>query len=112
MSYKVEVRANARAYPVIVCDHCGELITDASDAHAIWLERGSATHLPKRHDVVHVHDRCDEPFTRAHPPGKEGEWYGHWMWNELDHNLFMLLLNSGYDAKAGKRAAVIDASIN
>ena len=33
---------------------------------------------------------------------------GHWMFNELDHHLFMLQLNTGYDAKEAKLLAMLD----
>jgi len=36
MSQKIQIRANGRAYSVIACDHCGEVITDAKDGNTVW----------------------------------------------------------------------------
>ena len=84
-------------YPFLVCDHCKLEILDAEMANAIWL--GDPKKEERfRFDVGHVHKECDDAFQRAHraPDGSQ------WFWQGLNHHLFMLLGNVGYDAGKGK----------
>ena len=103
MSYKIEVRPDGRAYPILVCDHCGEIIVDSADGNTLWLEAAPGIALPRRYDPVHTHKECNLAYERAHPhaPGE------HWMSNDVDHHLFMLLRNCRYDATEAKRKAEI-----
>jgi hypothetical protein len=93
------VTKDGKDYPFLFCDHCKLEILDAEMANAIWLgdpkkEEGF------RFDVGHVHKECDDAFQRAHraPDGSQ------WFWQGLNHHLFMLLGNIGYDAGKGKHA--------
>lgn len=44
-----------RIRPVFVCDHCGEEITDAHSANALYGDPGTTA-------ILHVHKGCDAAF--------------------------------------------------
>ena len=102
MSFKIEVRADHRAYPVVICDHCNQAISRAVEGNAVWLEdTRSARRAGETYDVKHTHKTCNWAFEHREP---EPEGF-RWMANGLDHSLFMTLLNCGYKPKKAKRTA-------
>ena len=107
MSYKIEIRKNHRAYPVIVCDHCEVVIGQAATGNAVWLEDLSSS-AGKQFEVFHVHNRCGRAFEKGCPE-KEG---ARWMSNGIDHQLFMLLHNCRYNPEETKRKAEILATLD
>lgn len=98
MSQKTQIRADGRAYPVIVCDHCGKVIQDVNDGNTVW--RGPLGSRDHEHfyGVQHTHKRCNSDFMDIRfPAPSDGSWC--WMSHELQHDLFMLLRNTKYDAR-------------
>jgi len=107
MSQKIQIRPDSeyRAYPVIVCDHCGDLITNAKDGNTVWREPTVGGRKHERfYGVQHTHKRCNYAFMNVRfPEPADLSW--SWMSHDLPHDLFMLLLNTNYDAAAAKRQA-------
>ena len=105
MSQQIQIRANSRAYPVIVCDHCGEIIEDAKDGNTVWREPTVGSRSEDRfYHVQHTHKLCNWVFmNKRFPEPADGSW--SWMSHDLPHDLFMLLLNTNYDARAAKEQA-------
>jgi hypothetical protein len=91
------VNKDGKDCPFIYCDHCKLEIFEAELANAIWLgdSRGEEGF---RFDAGQVHKECDDPFQRTHPAPKGSRWY----WQGLNHHLYMLLKNCGYDGDKGK----------
>ena len=58
--------------PTIVCDQCGEAITDVNDAHDQWRSDGRGDYPGAV--VYFTHKRCCHSFEQANPgPWGEGE---------------------------------------
>ena len=49
--------------PVVLCDHCGEPITEASASTALWLQSSGAK--PGRHRIYFIHDACHSAFEQT-----------------------------------------------
>jgi len=102
MSLKIRI-LEGNSYPVIICDHCGETITDAEGGNTVWREplKGGRSE-GQLYTVQHTHKKCNWEFmNRRFPEPNDGTW--NWMSHELQDDLFMLLVNTRYDAKEAKR---------
>jgi|GEM_PF-6867004 hypothetical protein len=49
--------------PVVLCDHCGDLITEASASRALWLQSSGAK--PGSHRVYFIHNTCTPVFEQT-----------------------------------------------
>jgi hypothetical protein len=104
MSQKIYIRPDDGAYSVIVCDHCGEPITDAKDGNAVWRESSHPRRKEQFIPIQHTHKRCNWLFMhRRFPEPDDGSWM--WMSHELTHDLFMLLLNVEFNLPDAERQA-------
>ena len=95
MSQQIEVRANGRAYPVMVCDQCGKRILEATDGNTLWRESLSRPQEERFIPIYHIHRYCTWEFMHVRfprPVGSDWSWKSH----NLEHDLFMLLLNVKY----------------
>jgi hypothetical protein len=107
MSQKIQIKPDSeyRAYPVIVCDHCGEVITTAKDGNTIWRESTPGSRKQECfYSIQHTHKRCNYAFMNVRFP-EPADYSWTWMSHDLPHDLFMLLLNTNYDASSAKRQA-------
>jgi hypothetical protein len=112
MSQQIHIRPSndgcGRAYPVIVCDHCGKPITDAKDGNTVWRESRFSRNEEQFIPIYHTHKLCNWTFMhRRFPEPADGGWLwmSHDLPHDLPHDLFMLLLNVEYDAVAAKHTA-------
>ncbi len=109
MSQKIQIRADGRAYPVIVCDHCGEVITDAKHGNTVWREPIHGSRKRERfYSIQHAHKRCNYAFMNKRVP-EPADLSWTWMTHDLPHDLFMLLSNTNYDATAARQNAELMA---
>lgn len=79
------------ASPVILCDHCGEVIADARHGNAQWLaetEAGAGTVLRY---AFFTHKRCSHPFERAR--GGAAAWYAMELADLVSHLALALRLD-------------------
>ncbi len=91
------VNKDGEDFPFLFCDHCKLEILDAKLCNAIWLgDRRKEEGF--RFDVGHVHKECDHAFQCAHPAPDGAQWF----WQGLNHHIYMLLKNTGYDAGDGR----------
>jgi len=102
MSLKIRI-LEGNSYPVIVCDHCGDTIKNAKHGNTVWRE-------PLKHGrsegqlyaVQHTHKKCNWDFMhRRFPEPDDASWC--WMSHELQDDLFMLMVNTKYNARAAER---------
>lgn len=109
MSQKIQIKSNGRAYPVFVCDHCGEPITDAKHGNTVWRESTVGSRNRECfYSVYHTHKHCNWEFENSRFP-HPADFSWRWMSHDLPYDLFMLLLNTNYDAAAAKRSAELMA---
>jgi hypothetical protein len=107
MSQQIQIR-NGRAYPVIVCDHCGGRILDAKQGNAVWRESPRSRETGQFIPIFHTHKRCNWVFmNRRFPEPADNSWC--WMSHDLPHDLFMLLLNVEFDQAAAEQQAYLMA---
>ena len=79
MSYRIQIQDNT-AYPIVVCDHCGERIEQASHGNATWLvDATDGFEAAAGGDIAHTHKTCDAAFVAAHPSPSGFKW----RWNGL-----------------------------
>jgi hypothetical protein len=63
MNVDIYVDEQLTAFPQIYCAHCGETITDASDANLIFKETYGKRSAIIKGTIHTVHKCCDRPFT-------------------------------------------------
>jgi hypothetical protein len=100
MSQKIQLKSDGCACPVIVCDQCGEPITDAKDGNTVWREPSlnSRFGAGRFYDIQHTHKTCNWFFMkRSFPEPEDLSW--RWMSHDLLTDLYWLLNNLRYDAK-------------
>lgn len=91
--------------PVVVCDHCGNIVKNATDGNALWL--ADHTQKPTRivGNVAFTHKHCNQEFEREHQPSNPKH---SWSANELDVFMAYLLNNLKFnDVEAGRRVALL-----
>jgi hypothetical protein len=109
MSQKIQIK-DGRAYPVIVCDHCGQAILDAKDGNTVWRESVGSRKTEQFIPIYHTHKRCNWVFMhRRFPEPSDFSW--SWMSHDLPHDLFMLLLNVEFDRKDAEQQARLLAQL-
>jgi hypothetical protein len=109
MSQQIQIK-NGRAYPVIVCDHCGKRILDAKDGNTVWRESFRSRETNRFIPIHHTHKGCNWFFmNRRFPEPPDNSWC--WMSHDLPHDLFMLLLNVEFNQAAAKRQAHLMAML-
>jgi hypothetical protein len=89
----IEVRyTEGRFCPMLVCDHCGELVKRSGNM--LWKADpdGTVTAGP-----FSVHKPCNRPFVAAHG-GRAG-----WLWAELSTFLWQLVGNAEVDLDRGRQ---------
>lgn len=77
MSQKIEIKSDGRAYPVIVCDQCGERITDAKSGNTVWRESMHSRRTEQFIPIYHTHCsmECNWVFmNRRFPEPEDGSW--------------------------------------
>ncbi len=70
MPLKIEMTSD-RAAPIIVCDHCGEPITDAREGNYQWLAEAEGDTV--RRFLFFTHKWCCHDFEQAR--GGAATWY-------------------------------------
>jgi len=82
------------ACPCVICDACGNEITDAEDGNCIWLE-DDKTNVRSTDGVMHfTHKNCNDRYERKN--AKDGM---HWCSNDLDTHMVYLLNNIHWNQK-------------
>jgi hypothetical protein len=110
MSQQIQIKSDG-AYPVIVCDHCGKLITDATNGNTVGRESMRSRSTEQFIPIYHTHKRCNRFFMNSRfPEPADGSWC--WMSHDLPHDLFMLLLNVKYNRVDAERKARILAMLD
>lgn len=84
--------------PVVICDHCGEVIEDARDGNYQWQ---GAIHEDEIALMVFTHKACCDPFEHAHR--HEGSWCAIGL-DALPH---FLLRNLGLTWKQSRSCAAL-----
>jgi hypothetical protein len=83
---------------VIVCDHCGKRIEDAKDGNTVWRESAMSRRTAQFIPIYHTHKLCNWEFMNCRfPEPSDCNWT--WMSHELQHDLFMLLLNVEFNRR-------------
>lgn len=94
MSFKLTVHKGGLTGMVAVCDICGKVIKDASDANIVW-EPDDCQKKGDMADFELCHKSCDDRFRGT-------------AWDELDVGLMYLLSNSKVNIKrAGHLAKLL-----
>lgn len=88
------LHASQRTCPIVVCDICGDMISDVLEGAAVFGCRGEEN---AKSEVLHAHkgkchDKAEERF---------GQNAG---WDELGRHLYLICLNTGikYDEEAAR----------
>ncbi len=86
--------------PIIVCDHCGEPITNAKDGNYQWLIKDVHGEDTTNPPIVFTHKRCSRAFEmeRGRPVGA---W---WAWGPLPSLPIYLMTNLGMGQKEEREA--------
>jgi len=93
----IEVRERrGKCYPVVVCDHCGEVISDAQDGNYEWQQGGGP--------VFFTHKRCCLAFEDARG--------GRSVWGACPLSVLPVYLagNLKLDLREARRTAALLAS--
>ena len=64
-----------RPCPIIICDHCGQPISDATDGNYQWRMGMNDTDFGSR--IYFTHQRCCHPFEEAH-------WGDGFVWGAME----------------------------
>jgi hypothetical protein len=93
-----------RSCPVVVCDHCGEQITDALDGNYQWRMGLNDTDFGGR--VYFTHKGCCKAFEDAHP--EDG-----FVWGAMELSCLPIYLGNGLalDWEGARRSAETLGSI-
>jgi len=67
MNIDIHVDERLTAFPQIYCAHCGETITDPSNANLIFKEFRLKRSGKIKNGIHTVHKSCDSPFTLQNP---------------------------------------------
>ena len=68
--------------PIVICDHCGYMITDAKEGNYEW--KYNVEFHSESAEIFFTHKRCCRAFEMAHK--------GDWSWMSIDLVVFPLCL--------------------
>jgi hypothetical protein len=97
--FTVQEQSTGRHAPVIVCDHCGELVERAGTVE--WLHNYAEQAIVE--GPFTLHKRCSTPFRDGRRGGEAGLPAGLlWQWWELDAYVAAIVHNARIDLVEGE----------
>ena len=92
---------DGRSCPVVVCDHCGRVITGSRSGNALWIAPESSA-PPVQQQIFFTHKQCNREFEHTKLSEHERQ---RLLIDELDVFIHHLVSNTGVDLSDAKRQA-------